>query len=351
MILNFYSSAISKFVLISFISFVFTFAWESNLPNRRQALRSITQKTSAAVTASFGSNLKPAFAQSDLKDGNLIVPSIQLPSAPTGKTKPFPLASFGLQIYDNETAYKLTLVALEAGYRNFFASVLANNQQGFAKAIRDSGIPRDDLYICGTVLSNRVNSYKDAYALTQKGCYENLNVMNKYSNGIIKDLDMIMLDYPAKSVESIRGQWGSFCDFAKEGHVSHLAVSNFSPAQLDICIDNTRVVPTVNQLPFSITNHPKGLMEENTKRGIHVQSWSPLSSTLPRYKAAMTEIGSKYGKSAAQVGLRWIVQNGGSYCVQSKKKEHFVEDLNVFDFELKKSDMERLSDLSPPVGF
>lgn len=351
MILNFYSSAISKFVLISFISFVFTFAWESNLPNRRQALRSITQKTSAAVTASFGSNLKPAFAQSDLKDGNLIVPSIQLPSAPTGKTKPFPLASFGLQIYDNETAYKLTLVALEAGYRNFFASVLANNQQGFAKAIRDSGIPRDDLYICGTVLSNRVNSYKDAYALTQKGCYENLNVMNKYSNGIIKDLDMIMLDYPAKSVESIRGQWESFCDFAKEGHVSHLAVSNFSPAQLDICIDNTGVVPTVNQLPFSIANHPKGLMEENTKRGIHVQSWSPLSSTLPRYKAAMTEVGSKYGKSAAQVGLRWIVQNGGSYCVQSKKKEHFVEDLNVFDFELKKSDMERLSDLSPPVGF
>jgi diketogulonate reductase-like aldo/keto reductase len=61
--------------------------------------------------------------------------------------KPFPLASFGLQIYNDDTAYKLTLTALEVGYRNFFASVLAGNQKGFARAVKDSGIPRDDLYI------------------------------------------------------------------------------------------------------------------------------------------------------------------------------------------------------------
>jgi diketogulonate reductase-like aldo/keto reductase len=347
--MNCCSNSIPLLILIYLFPYVLSLAWESNLPNRRQALVSISKTASVAAIATVGFS-KPVLAESDKANDRIIVPSIQLPSAPSGKTKPFPLASFGLQIYDNETAYRLTLVALEAGYRNFFASVLANNQQGFAKAIRDSGISRDDLYICGTVLSNRVNSYKDAYALTQKGCYENLNVMNKYSNGIITDLDMIMLDYPAKIEESIRGQWESFCDFAKEGHVSHLAVSNFNPMQLDACIDNTGIIPTVNQLPFSIANHPKGLMDENTKRGIHVQSWSPLSSTLPRYKATMAEIGSKYGKSAAQVGLRWIVQNGGSFCVQSKKKEHFVDDLCVFDFELSKSDMATLSDLSPPVG-
>ena len=59
----------------------------------------------------------------------------------------FPLVSFGLQIYDDKTAYKLTLTALEVGYRNFFASVLARNQKGFARAVRDSGIPREKLFI------------------------------------------------------------------------------------------------------------------------------------------------------------------------------------------------------------
>lgn len=335
-LIHFY--CLSRFLVVSLSS-------EGISISRRHAFSSIT----TTITTTTGVLVaKPTLVQAESKS-SIKVPSIILPSAPSDKLKPFPLASFGLQIYDNDIAYRLTLVALEAGYRNFFASVLANNQPGFAKAILDSGIPRDELYICGTVLSNRADSYKDGYMLTQKGCNQNLNTMNKYSNGIISELDMIMLDYPAKTPEAIRGQWASFCDFAKDGHVSHIAVSNFSPSQLDICINASEVVPTVNQLPFSIANHPKGLLEENTKRGVHVQSWSPLSSSLPRFNSSLVDIGRKYGKSAAQVGLRWIVQNGGSFCVQSKKKEHFAEDLNVFDFELSKSDMLILSDLSPSI--
>ena len=71
----------------------------------------------------------------------------------------FPTASFGLQIYDDARATELTLIALEAGYRNFFASVLARNQKGFARAIKQSGIPREELFICGSVLSNQVQGY------------------------------------------------------------------------------------------------------------------------------------------------------------------------------------------------
>ena len=104
----------------------------------------------------------------------------------------------------------------------------------------------------------------------------------------------------------------------------------------------------MNQLPFSIANHPKRYIEENTKRNIHVQSWSPLSTTIPKYKDQLSTIGKKYNKSAAQIGLRWIVQNGVSYCVQSKKASHFKEDLDVFDFELTDAEMEVLDNLEPP---
>ena len=74
----------------------------------------------------------------------------------------FPLASFGLQIYDDATAEKLTRVALDEGYRNFFASVLAGNQRGFAKAVAASSVPRSDLFICGSVVSNRADTFSRA---------------------------------------------------------------------------------------------------------------------------------------------------------------------------------------------
>ena len=89
----------------------------------------------------------------------------------------FPLVSFGLQIYNDEMAYKLTLLALEVGYRNFFASILTGNQRGFAKAIRDSYIPRDDIFICGSVVSNRSNGYLDAKRSTRIGWEKNLENM------------------------------------------------------------------------------------------------------------------------------------------------------------------------------
>jgi diketogulonate reductase-like aldo/keto reductase len=260
-------------------------------------------------------------------------------------SKAFPLASFGLQVYDDDTAYRLTLTALEVGYRNFFASVLAGNQIGFARAIKASGIPRDELYICGTVLSNRVNGEQAAYAKTKQGCLEN---MAAFSAGNISKLDMIMLDYPGPNDESIRGQWRAFEDMAMiDKTVSELAVSNFSPIQLDaILINPNSIKPTVNQLPFSVAYHPKGVLEYNTQRGILVQSWSPLSRVLPRYGDTLDTIGKKYGKSAAQVGLRWIIQNGAAFSTQSKKKSHFEEDLNVFDFILTNDEMEKITQLA-----
>ena len=88
----------------------------------------------------------------------------------------FPTASFGLQVYDDATAQKLTSLALEVGYRNFFASVLAKNQVGFARAIKESGVAREDLFICGSVLSNRVSGREAARELSARGCRENSEV-------------------------------------------------------------------------------------------------------------------------------------------------------------------------------
>ena len=102
----------------------------------------------------------------------------------------FPTASFGLQIYDDKDAEELTLVALECGYRNFFASVLARNQRGFARAIQRSGVPREELFICGSVVSNRALDVETAYGMAASGCKANLDAL---SAGSIAALDMVML--------------------------------------------------------------------------------------------------------------------------------------------------------------
>jgi len=328
--------------LIDALSFPVTSSKSTIIDGNFMMDRRTTFATAASIAAAT-SKISPAQAASPMSS------SITLP----GSKKPFPLASFGLQIYNDDVAYKLTLVALEAGYRNFFASVLAGNQKGFAKAIKDSGVPREDLYICGTVLSNRANTEKDAYDLTKKGVLENLDVMQKGSNGKIDRLDMIMLDYPCKTLDGVVGQWKAFQETEK-GNIDDLAVSNFNAAQLDAILVKMKdrgelaFKPVVNQLPYSVAYHPKGMIDYNTQRDVFVQSWSPLSRVLTNsaYKKKLSEIGKKYNKSAAQVGLRYIIDSGASFCTQSKKAEHFVEDLNVFDFELTGEEIQDITSLT-----
>jgi len=253
---------------------------------------------------------------------------------------PFPAASFGLQVYDDEAAYKYTTMALEAGYRNFFASVLAGNQRGFGKAVRASGIPRDEIYVCGSVLSNRASGADAAYAASKRGCDANFAALG------LGQLDMIMLDYPGPDAASIEGQWKALEAMRKEGGVKSLALSNFSPQQLDVVLglkDTAR--PTVNQLPFGVGFKPslnRDLLAANNARGILVQAWSPLRVLSPKAKEICAAIGKPRGKSAQQVALRWIVDKGATYTCQTTSKAHFQEDIDIFDFKLSADELARL---------
>jgi diketogulonate reductase-like aldo/keto reductase len=276
---------------------------------------------------------------------NTISPTVTLADQTT-----FPVCSFGLQIYNDQTAYQLTRTALKVGYRNFFASVLAGNQKGFAQAIRDSGIPRHELYICGSVVSNRVQGFDAAYQATTKGWQRNLI---EFAYGNIDYLDQIMLDYPGPDVASIQGQWKAFEEMHQQQKVKSLSVSNFSTKQLDAVLAKAQVKPVVNQLPFSVAYHPnmEQILTEHRARDIIVQAWAPLGKSLGgRFNAAIRQqcavIGRQYNKTWAQVALRWILQKGVTFTTQSQNPEHFAQDLDLFDFVLSDSDMAVLDSLT-----
>jgi diketogulonate reductase-like aldo/keto reductase len=160
-----------------------------------------------------------------------------------------------------------------------------------------------------------------------------------------------MLDYPGPDCLSIQGQWASFEEMHQKGLSKTLSVSNFSPAQLDCVLQKASIKPVVNQLPYSVAYHPGDSVTENKERGLLVQAWAPLGGSQggrfsSNMKGACSLIGRKYNKSFAQVALRWIVQSGASFTTQTKKKEHFQEDLDIFDFALTLEEMSTLSKLA-----
>lgn len=317
--------------------------------NRRQALQQSTAAISSsrlAFTSSFPSAAAAAAAIASPTTSSTTTTDL----SDTGVI--FPLVAFGLQIYDDATAYRLTSTALEVGYRNFFASALTGNVKGFSRAIRDSQVPRSELFVCGSVVSNRAVGCDAAYQTTMRGWQQ---AMQDFGVGNINHLDQIMLDYPGPDCDSIRGQWAAFEEMASLKLTRTLAVSNFSPLQLDCILSSSnnyhcQIKPVVNQLPYSVAYHSPNVIEDNRMRGILVQAWAPLGGSLggrftASKQAVCAAIGTKYNKTYAQVALRWILQTGASFATQSKKKEHFEEDLDIFDFELSQEDMDLLSSL------
>ena len=167
-----------------------------------------------------------------------------------------------------------------------------------------------------------------------------------------------MLDYPGPDDDALRGQWSAFEEMRKRGEAKSLAVSNFSPAQLDVVLAEAKkgagdaARPTVNQLRLSPGEYGRAetarLLAENAKRGVLVQAWSPLRGVLGdrARRAVCARVGERYGKSAAQVALRWIVQSGASFATQSSSLAHFREDLDVYDFALTPAEMDEVQPYS-----
>jgi len=270
-----------------------------------------------------------------------------------------PLACFGVQIYDDETARARVATALEAGFRSFFASIESGNQVGVARALADSAVPRGELYIGGSILSDAAVGYRSAYRETRRGVERNLENMAVGSGGRIGQLDQLLLEYPAAGRDSVVGQWRALEDAQAAGLVRTIGVSNFSPRQLDFLLADTRtnVVPALNQLPYSLAfRQPYAtIRDEHLRRGIALQAWSPLGGPSQLIsQGALRELAAigaelQPRRTAYQVGLRWILQSGVGVSLHSSRLDHLREDLEALHFELGPAQMRRLDAIAESV--
>lgn len=232
---------------------------------------------------------------------------------------------------EHET-YSSVLAALKAGYRHIDTATIYGNHKIIAKAIKDSGVPRGELFITSKVW-NSSHDYEKAKLAIQV-MLEELE---------LEYLDLVLVHWPTeKRLEC----WKALEEAVDEGKVQSIGVSNFLNEHLDELMKVARIKPVINQFELHPALQCNSLVKACQNYGIVVESWG----TLIRGKCFDIEqiktLAKKYQKSEPQICLRWAYQKGYVIIPKSSKPERVVENIKIDDFELTIEDMELLASIS-----
>jgi diketogulonate reductase-like aldo/keto reductase len=243
------------------------------------------------------------------------------------------MPQFGLGVWqakDGQEVEQAVTTALECGYRLIDTAAVYGNEQGVGRAIAASGVPRNELFIT-TKVWNADQGYEQTLVAFQKS-------LDRLG---LDYIDLYLIHWPVPAKDKYIDTWRALEKLYVDGKVRAIGVSNFTPEYLDRVIDESIVVPAVNQIEL----HPHMTQNELRlyceKHHIAVESYSPLGgagSTLLDEPVLKT-IGDRYGKSSAQVILRWHIQNGFIVIPKSVTPERIKQNIDIFDFKLNDGDM------------
>ncbi|WP_460619329.1 aldo/keto reductase [Hymenobacter ruber] len=245
-----------------------------------------------------------------------------------------PILGFGVyQIPDAAECEASVLEALRAGYRLLDTAAAYGNEEAVGNAIRKSGVPREELFIT-TKLWISDASYEKA-----KPAFE--SSLQKLQ---LDYLDLYLIHQPFGDVY---GAWRAMEELYQAGRIKAIGVSNFPPDRVMDFIVHQKVVPAVNQIethPFQQQVKTQQFLAEN---GVQIESWGPFAEGRNNMftNELLLALATKYGKSVAQIILRWLTQRGVVVIPKSVRKERIVENFNVFDFELSTEDLAAIGTL------
>jgi 2,5-diketo-D-gluconate reductase A len=251
-----------------------------------------------------------------------------------------PILGFGVfQVKDLEECERSVVDAIQTGYRLIDTAQSYENEEAVGKAIKRSGVTREELFITTKlwILSN-------GYVGTKKAFENSLKRLQ------LDYLDLYLIHQPFGDIYS---EWRAMQELYKEGRVRAIGVSNFQPDRLIDLIVHNEVVPAVNQIethPFHQQKETQKFLEENN---VQIESWGPFAEGKNNifHNELLASIGKKYNKSIAQVILRWLTQRGVVAIPKSVHKERMEENFNIFDFELSAEDMEAIKTLDTETSF
>ena len=245
-----------------------------------------------------------------------------------------PLEGFGVyQVPEAEVCKRAVLDAIDSGYRLIDTAAAYFNEESVGKAIKESGVPRNELFIT-TKLWIQDAGYENA----KKAFQTSLDKL---------ELDYIDLYLIHQPFNDYYGSWRAMEELYKEGRIRAIGVCNFYPERLTDLALNSEIAPMVNQVEIHPFFQQAAAIENMKALGIQAEAWGPMAEgkhgifTHP----VLTEIGKKYGKTPAQIALRWNIQRGVVVIPKSVHKERMEENIDIWDFSLSDEDMAEISKL------
>lgn len=245
-----------------------------------------------------------------------------------------PILGYGVyQIKDLEECERCVRDAIEVGYRLIDTAQSYGNEEAVGKAVKKCGVPREELFITTKVwISNA------GYERAKKSIDESLERLQ------LDYLDLLLIHQP---FSDYYGTYRAMEEAYKAGKIRAIGVSNFYPDRLVDLIKFNEIVPAVNQVEVHPFHQQVKAREIMKKYGVQVQAWAPFAEGRNDLfsNETLKSIGDKYGKTVAQVTLRFLIQNGIAVIPKTVHKERMVENFNVFDFELAQEDMDLIAAL------
>ena len=259
----------------------------------------------------------------------MTVPTIQLHDGTS-----IPQLGFGVFQVDPARTAEIVTHALQAGYRHIDTAQMYGNEQGVGDAIRSSGLDRGELYV--TTKLNNGNHEPDA---VRRSLDESLAALGEI------DLFLIHWPLPTRYDGDFVTTWKAMADVQREGLVRSIGVSNFQPAHLDRIVEETGVVPAVNQVEVHPFFGNEAVRDANAKHGVATEAWSPIAQGKVNDDDTMRTIADEVGRTPAQVALRWHLQRGDLVFPKSNNPDRMRENFDVLGFELTPEQMEQVTAL------
>lgn len=242
------------------------------------------------------------------------------------------MPQFGLGVWqaqDGSEVEQAIAAAFEAGYRLIDTAAIYGNEVGVGNAIKNSGLGREEIF-----LTTKLWNADQGYDTTLKAFDASLERLG------VDYVDLYLIHWPVPKAGRFVDTWRAFEKLYADGRVRAIGVSNFKPAHLDTLLETAKVVPAVNQIEL----HPHLTQEETRaycdEHGIRVESYSPIMhGGKVLENELIASLAKKYGKTPAQVTLRWHIQHGLIAIPKSVTPARIKENVDIFDFELAADEM------------
>jgi diketogulonate reductase-like aldo/keto reductase len=223
--------------------------------------------------------------------------------------------------------------AIQIGYRSVDTAAVYKNEEGVGRAIKECGVPREELFI-----TTKVWNADQGYESTLKAFETSRKKLG------LEYVDLYLVHWPVKG--KYKETWKALEKLYKEGWVRAIGVSNFQVHHLKDVIEDCEVKPMVNQVEFHPYLTQKELLAFCKEQNIQLEAWSPLMQGEVVNIPEIQELAKKYGKTPAQIVLRWDLQHGVVTIPKSVKEHRIKENADIFDFELTAEDMAKLDALN-----